>query len=87
MLLVSDDDADDDCYCYVSGKLQGLRVAIRMLESMKKPELAQELEKKCKRGNNQNWFSLTTPDLGSITCVFVISNQAFLLLLYSTFQT
>ncbi|XP_020327166.2 NLR family CARD domain-containing protein 3 [Oncorhynchus kisutch] len=31
------------------GKLQGLRVAIRMLESMKKPELAQELEKKCKR--------------------------------------
>ncbi|KAK6296473.1 hypothetical protein J4Q44_G00326150 [Coregonus suidteri] len=31
------------------GKLQGLREAIRMLESMKKSELAQELENKCKR--------------------------------------
>lgn len=36
-----------------AGKGYGLKVAIHMLECMKKPELAKELEKKCKRGNNQ----------------------------------
>ncbi|CAB1349250.1 unnamed protein product [Coregonus sp. 'balchen'] len=33
----------------MSAELYGLQVAIRMLESMKNSELAQELEKKCKR--------------------------------------